>query len=109
MEKLLQVIDKNIDNPGFDPSALASEMAMSRMQLYRKVTALTNQTVYSFIRTTRLNKAAKLLLTTDMQISEIALAIGYSEPSNFTRSFIRQFNQTPSHYVRTQRSQDKLD
>jgi Signal transduction histidine kinase len=103
MEKLLLVIEKNIDNPNFDPSMLASDMAMSRMQLYRKVTALTNQTVYSFIRTVRLNRAAHLLLTSDMQISEIAVAVGYPEPSNFTRSFIRQFNQTPSQYVRSQR------
>lgn len=106
MEKLLLVIEKNIDNPNFDPSTLASDMAMSRMQLYRKVTALTNQTVYSFIRTVRLNRAAQLLLTTDKQISEIAVAVGYPEPSNFTRSFIRQFNQTPSQYVRSQRNQN---
>jgi signal transduction histidine kinase/DNA-binding response OmpR family regulator len=89
MEKLNQVIEKNIENSEFDPSMLASEMAMSRMQLYRKVTALTNQTVYNLIRTFRLNKAAQLLVTTDMQVAEIAIAVGYTEPSNFTKCFIR--------------------
>jgi ligand-binding sensor domain-containing protein len=45
------------------------------LQLYRKAAALTNQTVYNYIRTIRLNKAAQLLLTTDMQIAEIALSV----------------------------------
>lgn len=103
LEKLLMVVEKNIDNPDFDPVMLASEMFMSKMQLYRKVSALTNQTVYNYIRTMRLNKAAKLLLTTDMQITEIALSVGYTEPSSFTKCFIRQFDQTPSQFVRSHR------
>ena len=82
---------------------LASNMAMSRMQLYRKVAALTNQTVYNLIRTIKLNKAAQLLITTDMQIAEIALAVGYTEPSNFSRCFTQQFNQSPSQFARSNR------
>jgi len=100
LEKLNQIVEKNMDNPEFDPVMLASDMFMSKMQLYRKVAALTNQTVYNYIRTIRLNKASQLLLTTDMQISEIAFLVGYTEPSNFTKCFIRQFNQTPSQFVR---------
>ncbi|MDP4208821.1 MAG: two-component regulator propeller domain-containing protein [Bacteroidota bacterium] len=100
IEKLMQDIEKNIGNPNFDTELLASNMAMSRMQLYRKVSALTNQTVYNLIRTVRLNKAAELLLTTDIQIAEIAATVGYSEHSSFTKSFTRQFNQTPSQFVR---------
>ncbi|MDP4162380.1 MAG: helix-turn-helix transcriptional regulator, partial [Bacillota bacterium] len=96
-------IEKNIGNPDFDPSILASNMAMSRMQLYRKVSALTNQTVSHLIRTIRLNKAAQLLISADMQISEIAVSVGYPEPSNFTKSFIRQYNQTPSQFIRSHR------
>jgi signal transduction histidine kinase/ligand-binding sensor domain-containing protein/DNA-binding response OmpR family regulator len=99
-EKLSQIIEENIDNPAFNPVMLASDMAMSKMQLYRKVAALTNKTVYDYIRTLRLNKAAHLLLTTDLKILDIALSVGYTEPSNFTKCFIRQFNQTPSQFVR---------
>jgi signal transduction histidine kinase/ligand-binding sensor domain-containing protein/DNA-binding response OmpR family regulator len=103
LEKLNRIIEKNIANQDFDPTMLASEMAMSRMQLYRKVTALTNQTVFNFIRTARLNRAAQLLVTTNMQIAEIASIVGYAEPSNFTNSFIHQFNQTPSQFARSNR------
>jgi DNA-binding response OmpR family regulator len=103
LEKLNQIVDKNMDNPDFDPPKLASEMAMSRMQLYRKVAALTNQTVHNYVRTIRLNKAAQLLITTDMQIAEIALAVGYTEPSNFTKCFIKQFDQNPRQFARSNR------
>jgi signal transduction histidine kinase/DNA-binding response OmpR family regulator/ligand-binding sensor domain-containing protein len=103
LEKLNAVIEQNIDNPDLDPVSLAKDMLMSKMQLYRKVAAITNQTVFNYIRTVRLNKAAHLLATTDMQISEIALAVGYDEPSNFTKNFTRQFNQNPSQYIKSKR------
>jgi len=103
LEKLNNNIEKNIDNSEFSPTALASDMAMSKMQLYRKVSALTNQTVYNYIRTIRMHKAPKLLLTTDMQIAEVALSVGYTEPSNFTKSFNREFNQSPSNFIKSNR------
>ncbi len=99
IDKLNKIINDNIDNTDFNPSFLASEMAMSRMQLYRKVTAVTDQTVNNYIRTIRLNRAANLLITTDLQIAEIAYKVGFSEPSNFTKSFSKHFNQTPSQFV----------
>lgn len=104
MAKLNQVIDRNLDNPNFDPVALAKEMLTSKMQLYRKVSSLTNQTVFNYIRTYRLNKAANLMASTDMQISEIAEAVGYTEASNFTKNFTQQFNQTPTQYVKAKRN-----
>ena len=103
LEKLNKIIEKNIDVPDFGPPKLASDMAMSRMQLYRKVSALGNQTVYNYIRTIRMKKAATLLLTTEMQIAEVAFSVGYTEPSNFTKCFYRAFNQSPSNFVKTNR------
>ena len=103
LEKLNKIIEKNIDNPDFNPPSLASDLAMSKMQLYRKVSALANQTVYNYIRTKRMKKAAKLLLTTEMQIAEVAFSVGYTEPSNFTKCFYREFHQSPSNFVKTNR------
>lgn len=103
IEKLNHIIEKNIDNIVFNPVLLASEMAMSKMQLYRKVSALTNQTVFNYIRTIRMNKAAQLLATTDMQIAEVAYSIGFSEASNFTKTFLKHFNRTPSQFAKEHR------
>jgi signal transduction histidine kinase/ligand-binding sensor domain-containing protein/DNA-binding response OmpR family regulator len=96
--KLNNFIENNMANPHYEPVMLAKDMGMSRMQLYRKVAAITNETVNSYIRTVRLNKAAHLLLSTDLQIADISLAVGYTEPTNFTRSFLKQFNQTPTQF-----------
>ncbi|HEX2935432.1 MAG TPA: two-component regulator propeller domain-containing protein [Bacteroidales bacterium] len=103
LDKLNQVIDRNLDNPQFDPVTLAKELLTSKMQLYRKVSSLTNQTVFNYIRTYRLNKAAHMIITTDMQFSQIAEAVGYTEASNFTRDFTQQFSQTPTQYVKTKK------
>ncbi len=99
IEKLERIINDNIEKVDFDSTKLASEMAMSRMQLYRKLKALTNQTVNNYIKNIRLNKAANLLLTTKSQISEIAYLVGFTEPSNFTKSFKQHFKQPPSQFI----------
>lgn len=104
MAKLNQLIDKNLNNPKFDAVAIAKELLTSKMQLYRKVSSLTNQTVFNYIRTYRLNKAAHMMINTDMQFSQIAEAVGYTEASNFTRDFTQQFNQTPTQYVKAKRN-----
>jgi signal transduction histidine kinase/ligand-binding sensor domain-containing protein/DNA-binding response OmpR family regulator len=98
LDKVNLAIEKHIDDPTFNPEMLASEMFLSKMQLYRKITALTNQTVYNYIRTIRLNKAANLLVKTDKQIAEISIMVGFNEPSSFTKSFQQKYNQTPSQY-----------
>jgi AraC-like DNA-binding protein len=103
IDKLNTSIEENIDNPDFSPMALASEMAMSKMQLYRKVAAMTNQTVFNYIRTIRMHKAAQLLISTDMQIAEVAYSVGFSEASNFTKTFSKHFNMTPSVFIKEQK------
>lgn len=98
LNRINSLIEVNIDKPEYDPEMLSSDMCMSKMQLYRKIAALTNETVYNYMKAIRLNKAADLLLTTDMQISEVSTSVGYTEPTNFTRSFTKQFNQTPTQF-----------
>ncbi len=103
LKKFNNLIQVNMDNENIDSTYLASEMAMSRMQLYRKVKALTNHTVNNYVKTIRLNKAAQLLMTTDYQISEIAYKVGYSDPSNFTKNFSKHFNQSPTQFLISQK------
>ncbi len=61
LEKMLRVVEENMGNPGFGPEEYARELAMSRMQLHRKITALTGKATTDFIRTMRLKRAAQLL------------------------------------------------
>jgi signal transduction histidine kinase/DNA-binding response OmpR family regulator len=99
INKVLKLIEENMSETNFDTDALAGKLRMSRSQLYRKIKALTNQTVHDFISTFRMNKAAELLLNGELSISEVAYKVGYTLHTNFTRSFVKQFGETPSKYI----------
>jgi len=71
---------------------------VSRAQLHRKLTALTNQAPNEFIRLLRLRRAADLLRQRHGNVGEVALAVGFNSLNYFTRSFREQFGKTPSDY-----------
>ncbi len=77
-------------------SDLAKEVHMSRVQLYRKVKALTGHSVSVYIRQVRLSEAKAMLDTTDRTVAEISYAAGFTDPSYFTRVFKEAFGHPPS-------------
>ncbi|WP_448698296.1 two-component regulator propeller domain-containing protein [Mucilaginibacter sp. AW1-3] len=95
---MIRLIDKNIDNPDFSVEELSSEMAMSRVTLYRKTLLMTERTPVEFIKLCRLKKAAQLLETTHLNIAEVAYEVGFNNPKYFAKSFKREFNQLPTDY-----------
>jgi len=98
LSKATSLIEANFGNENFDVEWLASEMFLGRTQLYRKIKALTNQSVQEFITTIRLNKAAEMLLEEKFSVAEIAFQIGYSDSTSFSRVFQKQFGLTPKKY-----------
>ncbi len=100
LKKAYAIVEKNLSNPDFEVSDFAYEIGMSRTQLYKKINAIAGQTVREFIRIIRLKKAAELLVTTDMNITEIAERVGFSSQSYFTTSFTEYFGINPSKYVK---------
>ncbi len=103
MEQLVTRIHENMASVTFDAEELASMMNMSRPQLNRKIKSLTDKTTKEFVLTVRLNKAAELLLSGLYTVAEISEMVGYSEPGNFTRSFTREFGESPKNYIANQR------
>ena len=99
LKKVVKIIEENLSYLNFDIDKLATTLKMSRRQLYRKLNALTNQTAHDFITNTRLEHAAALLITGDFTISEIGYKVGFSEPSNFSRSFTKKFGKSPKKYL----------
>ena len=99
LKKAYAIVEKNLSNPDFEVSDFAYEIGMSRTQLYKKINAIAGQTVREFIRIIRLKKAAELLLSTDMNITEIAERVGFGSQSYFTTSFTEYFGINPSKYV----------
>lgn len=98
LKKLRQVVVDNLGNNQFSVDQLARDMAMSRMQLHRKLKALTNRSASNFIRTLRLQKAKELLQNPELTISEVAYDIGFNDPKYFSRVFAEEFGQSPTDF-----------
>ena len=99
LKKAYAIVEKNLSNPDFEVSDFAFEIGMSRTQLYRKINAIAGQTVREFIRIVRLKKASELLVSSDMNITEIAYMVGFNSQSYFTTSFTEYFGMNPSKYT----------
>ncbi|WP_230080273.1 hybrid sensor histidine kinase/response regulator transcription factor [Winogradskyella marina] len=99
ISKLKSVLKEHITNPDFNSEQLSEKMLLSRMQLHRKLKALTGLTTTQLIRNERLKIAVLLLKESDLTISEIAYHIGYNTPSYFIKHFKAVYNSTPSEYL----------
>lgn len=99
INKVVQHIHENLEDEEFNINALAELLNMSRSQFYRKIKALTNQSLLDFVTTIRMNKALEYLLSGEYNISETACKVGYSMSSNFSRTFTRHFGVSPSKYI----------
>ena len=99
LNKVIESIKLNMNNEDFSVEELGSLVAMSRSNLFRKLKAITGQTPIEFIYYIRLRYAMELLLERKMSVSEIAYAVGFKNPSSFTKSFKKHFGKSPSEYI----------
>lgn len=98
IEKLRKAIKGHITEAEFSAEDLGTEMGLSRVQLYRKVKALTGYSIVDLLRKARLAKAKQLLETTDMNISEIAYEVGFTTPSYFAKRFKEEYGKSPGEF-----------
>ncbi len=98
LTRILEILEQNYANENFTSDEFAKKAGLSRMQLHRKLQALTDQTSSEFIRNFRLKRGLKLLSAKKGNISEIAFEVGFSNPSYFTECFKGLFGYSPSEY-----------
>ena len=96
LRKLHQTIVDNLGEEGFSVQRLADAMEMSRMQLHRKIKALTGRNSSGYLRWVRLQHANRMLRQTDRTIGEIAFAVGFKSLSHFSQVYQEEFGQVPS-------------
>ena len=96
LARIRSLLDAHLADETYSIEALCRDLAMSRMQVHRKLTALTGHPASHFVRAHRLQKAKILLETTGLNISEIAYSTGFSDHAWFSRSFREMFGVTPS-------------
>lgn len=98
LKHLLEIVEQHMGEDEFSIDDLARLTAMSRMQLYRKIKALTGQTPNTVIRDIRLKRAAQLLRTGQFNISQVAYRVGFSDLKYFRERFKEKFGVMPSEY-----------
>ena len=99
LQKAFKIVEDHLDDAEFTVEQFVQLMAMSQMQLYRKLKALVNLSANEFIRTTRLNHAAQMIVKKAGNIAEICFAVGFNNPSYFAECFKKQFGLLPSEYL----------
>jgi len=96
LQKAIAVVEKRMGDEEFGVEQFRNELGMSRTQLHRKLTALTNQSTSDFVRYMRLQRAKALLTQNAGTVSEIAYQVGFNSVAYFTKCFREQFGIVPS-------------
>ena len=95
LKQLRKIIQENLANSDLSVEQIGDEIGLSRVQLYRKVKALTGNSPVEIVRKARLTRARHLLQTTERTVSEIAYAVGFSTPSYFSKCYKDEFGESP--------------
>lgn len=95
LERLMKVVEDNLENEHFSVEKLGKDVGMSRSQIHRKLQALTNQSASQFIRSFRLQRAMELIKKNAGTISEIGYQVGFGSPSYFNKCFLQLYGYTP--------------
>lgn len=98
LRRAMEIVEKRLDNPDYTVDLFSRDMAMSRVGLYHKLKALTDQSVQEFIFSLRLKRAAQLLQESGLTVTEVAFQVGFKDSSHFTKLFKKQFGAPPSSF-----------
>lgn len=98
IQEFMAVVEANVSNASLSANDIATNLGMSRVQVYRKVKALLGNSVNDYVVNVRMKKAKQLLTQGELNISEIAYEVGYSSPAYFSTAFKNHFHQSPSDF-----------
>jgi CheY-like chemotaxis protein len=100
LDRVQQVVGEHIGDSGFGVEWLATEVGLSARQLQRRLKKLTRLTAAGFIKAMRLEHAARLLREHDVQVQEVAHAVGYEDAGYFSKLFRQAYGVPPSEYAK---------
>jgi signal transduction histidine kinase/ligand-binding sensor domain-containing protein/AraC-like DNA-binding protein len=96
--EVIKIIDKHLDNSNFEKEDLLREANMSHSSMYRKLKSLTNLSPNEFIRKIRLQRSLNMLADPDLNISQVAYSVGFSDPKYFSLCFRKAFKISPTEF-----------
>lgn len=109
LKKCIDIVEANIHKRDFTIKNFALEMGMSHRTLYTKIKIISGQTLNAFIRSVRIRRAAMLMLTEDMNITQASAEVGFEDPKYFRQQFVKLFGMTPSEYIKKYKSSFNSD
>jgi DNA-binding response OmpR family regulator/nitrogen-specific signal transduction histidine kinase len=105
LERVMECINKNLNNSDLSVDMIADTAGISRVHLHRKMKDLTGQTPHDFIRNIRLKKAAQLLATQGMNVTEVMYACGFANSASFSTVFKKFYGMSPRDYIKEHEEQ----
>ena len=100
LQKIKKISDEKLTESSFTAEEFGKALGMSRMQLHRKLKALTGLTTSEFIRSQRLILAAELLRNSDISVSQVGYSVGFNNSSYFAKCFKEIYNCSPSEFTK---------
>jgi signal transduction histidine kinase/ligand-binding sensor domain-containing protein/AraC-like DNA-binding protein len=100
IKKLIKIIENSMGDNLLSVEYLASEVGMSRANLYRKLQVIINDTPVNFIKKIRLKRAAQFLKKNDIYISEVAYMTGFNNQKYFGKCFSKEYGMSPTEYIK---------
>ncbi len=108
LKNAVELIEKNLSETLFDINRFADELNLSKSSLYRKIKTITGLAPVEFIRNIKLKHASIMLKKNSISISEVAYAVGFSDPKYFSSCFKAEFNITPSEYQKQRKYKESV-
>lgn len=99
LEKLYQLMEKNLDNQELDLDGFAKELYLNRTHFFQKVKAITNQTPYELLKNYRVKKAAEFLVQEKLSVNEVFIMTGFKSRAHFNKLFKEKYEVTPGKYA----------
>ena len=103
MKKVMEIINKNIENPAYSIDQFSEEIGMSRVQVYRKIKAVTGMSPSKLILDIRLKTSLDMLQNTEYTVTEVSYRCGFNEISYFGKCFKTEYGLSPSKYIKKYR------
>lgn len=104
LQTIYDKLKANMDNPAFNVNELCDALDMSRTFVYKKVKMLTGLTPVEYLRSLRMQEAARLLKLQRYKVFEVVYMVGFSDLKYFRQCFIKEFGYPPSEYSRNAES-----
>lgn len=98
-QRVVHIIHENIEMEGLGPDVLSRELGMSRTVLYQKFKQEIGKPVGEFIRETRLEEGARILLQEKLTVTEVAFRVGFSSYAYFTKCFHDYYGKSPTQFL----------